>query len=284
MQIKIVIGTVAFMIIMVVFGYAAVREPARLQRYVVAEVGRSIESGAHIFESNCATCHGEDGKAEVCYDATGAQIACQGLPLNYNGLLCGDPSQRMVDMGWSGTKRDYIQGVVSVGRGPVMPTWSVQFGGPLRLDQVQDVVNFVMNWESEELCSQPVVTYEWPDEVEDFINSPDVTTPGDPVRGEELYTVTYGCVACHGTIDGSTPAAVGPSLVDIETTGETRVTGQSAWQYVYHSILYPSDFIAPECPTGPCAGPPSAMPANFGSRMGEMPQDMLDILTYILEN
>jgi mono/diheme cytochrome c family protein len=282
MQIKIVIGTIAFMIAMMVLGYAALREPSRLERFTNAELGRSIEAGSEIFTNNCATCHGVDGTAQECYDAAGNQIACQGLPLNYNALLCGDVSPRMEEMGWDGTKHDYVLTVVAAGRGPIMPTWAEQFGGPFRPDQVQNVTNFVLNWESETLCSQPLVTYEWPEFAEEFLAGPDVTPPGDPVRGEELYTVTYGCAACHGSLDGATAAAIGPALIDIETEGATRVEGMDALNYVYHSILYPSDHIAPECPTGPCSGPPSAMPANFGSRMGENPQDMADMLSFLL--
>ena len=283
MQIKIVIGTIAFMIAMMVFGFAALREQSRMVRFTNAEQGRSIEAGSEIFANNCATCHGGDGTAQECFDTNGNQIACQGLPLNYNGLVCGDVSQRMMDMGWKGTKHDYVLTTVSAGRGTVMPTWSELFGGPLRPDQVENVTNFVLNFESEELCAQPLVTYEWPELAAEFLAGPDVTPPGDPARGEELYTTTYGCVACHGSLDGSTPAAVGPSLADIETAGGTRVEGQDAEQYVYHSILLPSDFIAPDCPTGACAGPPSAMPSNFAARLGENPQDMADLLAYLLQ-
>lgn len=283
MSTKIIIGTIAFMMTMMVLGFATLREPARMERFTNADLGRSIEAGAHTFASNCATCHGIDGTAQECYDPAGNQIACKGLPLNYNQLLCGDVSPRMEAMGWSGTKSDYILTTISAGRGPIMPTWAEQFGGPLRPDQVQNVANYVLNWESEELCSQPIVTYEWPDEVTDFLSSADVTT-GDPVRGQELYSVTYGCTACHGQLDDESSAAVGPWLGNIAEEGATMVEGQTAEQYVYHSILYPSDFIAPQCPTGPCAGPPSPMPANFGARMGENPQDMADILAYLLGN
>lgn len=283
MSIKIIIGTIAFMMAMMVLGFATLREPARMERFTNADLGRSVEAGAHIFANNCSTCHGIDGTAQECYDANGNQIACQGLPLNYNQLLCGDVSPRMEAMGWTGTKANYILTTISAGRGPIMPTWAEQFGGPLRPDQVQNVANYVLNWEDEELCSQPIITYDWPELAADFLAGPDVTT-GDPVHGEELYAVTYGCVACHGQLDDPASAAVGPWLGDIGAEGATRVAGMAAEQYVYHSILFPSDFIAPECPTGPCAGPPSAMPNNFGARMGENPQDMADILAYLLEN
>ena len=191
MQIKIVIGTIAFMLTMMVFGYSALREPARLERFTNAELGRSIEAGGHIFANNCATCHGVDGTAEACFDAAGNQIACQGLPLNFNGLLCGEPSQRMTDMGWNGTKAAYVLTTVAAGRGPIMPTWSEQFGGPLRQDQVRDVTNFVLNWESETLCAAPVITYDWPETADEFLARTDEVQPGDPTRGGELYTVTY---------------------------------------------------------------------------------------------
>ncbi len=279
MQIKIIIGTIAFMMTMMVLGFSALREPARMERFTNAEAGRSIEAGAEIYLNNCATCHGVNGEAQLCYDAAGNQIGCQGLPLNHAPLLCGEPTQRTDAMGWSGVKEDYILQVVAVGRGAIMPTWSEQFGGPLRPDQVQNVTNFVLNYEDEELCSQPIVTYDWPELVEDFLP---LQNPGDPVRGEELYTITYGCAGCHGQMDNEASAAVGPWMGNITEVGGTRVEGQDAEQYTYHSILYPSDFIVPDCPTGPCAGPPSTMPANFPQRMGENPQDMSDILAYIL--
>ena len=45
MQVKIMIGTVAFMMTMMLFGYAALREPARLERFAAADLGRNVEKG-----------------------------------------------------------------------------------------------------------------------------------------------------------------------------------------------------------------------------------------------
>jgi mono/diheme cytochrome c family protein len=280
MQVKVVIGTIAFMLTMMIMGFAALREPTRLQEYTHAFEGRSIETGAKIFANNCSTCHGVNGKAEVCYDAAGEQIGCRGLPLNYGPLLCGDSADRtprMNAMNWSGTKEAYVQSVVAAGRaGTAMPTWSSRFDGPMRDDEVANVVFFVLNWESEELCSTPVVTFDWPATAVAFLNEfPD----GDAANGEELY-VTYGCSGCHGVPDGSVPAAIGPDLSNIAEVGATRVDGYTAEMYVYESILHPNVVIAPECPTGPCLGPPSTMPANFIERMN--PQDLADIMAYLL--
>ncbi len=279
MQVKVIIGTVAFMIAMMVFGYAALREPARLERYTAAHTGRQIEVGAHLFANNCATCHGVEGKAELCYDAAGNQIGCAGLPLNYAPLLCGDVSLRMEAMNWEGTKENYVTSTVAAGRaGTVMPTWSEAYGGPMRPDQVENVSLFVLNWESEELCSAPIVTYDWPESLEVFTEE---FPEGDAEVGAELF-VTYGCTGCHGDPQGDvSTATVGPWLGDIEEVGATRVEGLTAEEYVYQSILEPSAYIVPECPTGPCAGPPSAMPDNFPLRMAEDPQDILDIIAYL---
>ena len=282
MQVKVAIGTIALMLTMVILGYSVLREPTRLEHFAAAELGRSIETGANLFKNNCANCHGVDGKSEECYDsASGELIGCQGLPLNYQPLLCGDATDRMIAMNWQGTKQAFIQSTIASGRpGTVMPTWSDQFGGPMRPDQIRNLANFVLNWESEELCSGPVITFDWAENVEDFLAAfPD----GDGANGKALF-VTYGCSGCHGVPDEGVAAAVGPDLSAIAETGATRVEGQTAEQYVYHSILLPNDFIAPECPNGPCAGPPSAMPANFSLRMATNPQDMSDILAYLFGN
>jgi len=281
MQVKIVIGTIAFMLTMIILGFTALEEPVRLEEFTNAFVGRSIENGAKIFDSNCATCHGVNGKAESCVNAAGEAIGCQGFPLNNNALVCGDKSQRMTLLGWEGSKEAFIERTVAAGRsGTVMPAWSADFGGPMRDDQIADVATFVLNWESETLCSEEVVTFDWPESVDDFLAAyPD----GDPANGESLFLSPqpYGCSSCHGNPDGSIPAAVGPNLGGIGEAGATRISGYTAAQYIYESVLNPTAFIAPECPNGPCP-PTSGMPPNFADRLGTNPQDMADILSYLL--
>lgn len=280
MQVKVTIGTIAFMLTMIIFGYAALREPARLQRYTEAEHGRSVETGAHLFNQNCSNCHGENGLAIDCKDpSTGEEIGCIGLPLNNNLLLCGDVSPRMEAMNWIGTKEAFIQSTLISGRpGTEMPAWADELGGSMRPDQIRNVTNFVLNFETEELCSQPIVTYDWQESVDDFLAEHE---PGDVDNGKAVF-VTYGCSGCHGIPDEGVAGAVGPSLDNLVVDGALRVEGQTAEQYTYESILNPSAYIVPECPNGPCTGPPSSMPATFAARMGASPQDMADILEYLL--
>ena len=276
MQVKIAIGTIAFMLTMIIFGFATLREPARMEEMTLAREGRQIEDGADLFQSNCATCHGIEGKAEQCFDAGGNQIGCQGLPLNNVDLLCGEPSRRMLALNWSGTKEGLIRQTIAAGRvGSVMPVWSTEFGGPLESHEVDELTLFVLNWgEGSGLCGEGVdaATVDWPESVDDL-------PEGVAQDGAGLYELTYGCAACHGNPDQEGSNSVGPWLGNIANVAAERVEGQSAAQYIYESILNPNAFITQDCPTGPCSDP-SSMPANFGDRMAL--QDMADIVAYYL--
>lgn len=278
MQAKIIIGTISLMLTMIILGFAALREPARLQEFTAASQARSIETGAELFTSNCSTCHGENGMAQECYDAAGNEIACQGFPLNHGPLLCGEPSPRMEALGWEGTKDQFIQRTVAAGRsGTEMPAWSERFGGPMRDDQVRNVATYVLNWESEEMCAN-LSLFDWPEMAGAYLAE---YPEADAELGAEAYT-TYGCNACHGNLEEEGSNQVGPWLGNIAEVGATRVEGQSAVEYVYESILNPSEYIAPDCPTGPCTGPPSAMRADYPSTIGNQPEDMAHLLAYLL--
>ncbi len=308
MQVKVIIGTVAFMLTMVIMGFAALTEPARLQEFTAAFEGRSIENGAALFETNCTTCHGADGKAEVCNDASGQQIPCKGRPLNNRNLVCGEPSKRMSEFQWVGAKEAFIRDTIASGRPQNgMPTWGQVYGGPLQENSVEDLARFVLNYENEELCSIKPFTFPWPglrqgdapraDAFDDFLQmaQEDITLeedqeinftlpvayPGDAARGKELYNLTYGCTACHGDPEGEpTTATLGPWQGNIANVGATRIDGYSAEQYIYESVLNPAAYIVPDCPNGPCS---NAMPGNFGDRMSESPQDLADIITYLMQ-
>ena len=285
MQVKVVIGTIAFMLTMIVLGYAALREPERLAAFTEAREGRTVETGANIYINNCATCHGVEGRAEECIDAAGNTIGCQGLPLNNYFLVCGDTPERVTETQFEGTKAQFIERTIAAGRsGTVMPAWSARYGGPMRDDQVQNVAAFVLNFANEEFCAVEPSRFAWPDSVDDLLamdNDEFTAVPGDAENGAALY-VSYGCSGCHGQIDQDGTNGTGPWLGNIAEVGATRVEGQTAMQYVYSSILHPDDFIAPDCPNGPCTSP-SAMSKDFATRIGgNTPQDMLDLLAFLV--
>ena len=282
MQVKVVIGTISFMLTMIIFGFAALLEPARLQETTEAFEGRQIENGAALFHSSCAECHGESGMGpnDECFNAAGEEVACIGRALNSADLLCTDASGkslRMTQLRWEGSQEDLIFQTIAAGRvGTEMPTWSEEYGGPMEEYQLEQLTSFVLNWKSPELCGEVVVEAPtapevWPESVEEL-------PEGDAASGADVYA-NNGCAGCHGDPAEPGTNGVGPHLGDIGVVGAERIEGTSAAEYVYESILEPNAFIAPECPTGPC-NEPSGMNPNFGDVLSE--QNMADLIAYLL--
>ena len=124
------------------FGFAPNSEKTVMEKRGEALMGRDIETGADVYAQYCSACHGRKG---------------EGIPqlapaLNRKDLLDG---RRQKDIAWAGSVKAFIKDTVAAGR-PIqsrvdiytarMPTWSQEYGGPLRPDQVDSVVTFVMNW------------------------------------------------------------------------------------------------------------------------------------------
>src|SRR5205823_4174356 len=61
-QHRVLLGTATFVGMLLLVGWIAVNEPARMDVFTQQYHGRSIENGALTFANNCATCHGIDAK------------------------------------------------------------------------------------------------------------------------------------------------------------------------------------------------------------------------------
>ena len=105
---RVILGTFSIVITMVVFGFVAVTETDRMASFERAYNSRTIEAGAALFESNCASCHGLQGQG-------GAGPALNALDL-FNGV-------RLKEIGWQGTLETYLRGAINAGR----PRASVAF-------------------------------------------------------------------------------------------------------------------------------------------------------------
>ena len=155
MTVRVVIGTILVLVTMMITAFVIINEPARMTDFEAGYKGRSVEAGAGLYQSGCKGCHGAQGEG------------LEGIApaLNARDLFDGT---RLKEIGWAGTTRDFIYSTISGGRPRAsaafsaypqrMPTWSQEFGGPLRVDQVRNLTDFVMNWEKDALTKQPAAT------------------------------------------------------------------------------------------------------------------------------
>lgn len=269
---KIGLGILAVMLSIAVLLFLGIIEERRMQAQTANWEGRAIEKGAELYANNCYTCHGVDGK---------------GLPsvapaLNSKYFF----TQRLADVGWTGSLRDYVELTVAAGRpskintqwAQIMPTWSHNFGGPLRDDQVENVTLFVLNWEKDAMAQG---TPDNPDPWQSFADAPSKAVASDgsapvaevpveaagPRTPQELFAGAsgMGCSGCHNldlpqTADSRGP--VGPNMANLPETAGTRVSGEDAETYVHNSIVAPNAFVNEGYMTG-------IMPQNFTDRMSE---------------
>jgi mono/diheme cytochrome c family protein len=274
MKWHIALGMLSFVALSAILGILGFNELARMQAFREATAAREIEAGALTFENNCRPCHGPQGKG----------IEGVAPAINAADLFNGD---RLKSIGFAGTVEDYVAGVIAAGR-PMptagttypqrMPTWSQRFGGPLREDQIDSVVLFIMNWRDTALAeAAPVVTAPAGGGVGTDLTM--ALPTGDAANGKSLTEGALGCVGCHVL------AAVGPAWLaqagqpGIGARAETAFaapdyTGkaQSAEQYLIESVVQSNAFVGP-------GFQPNIMPANYGERLSA--QDLADILAYL---
>lgn len=196
--------------------------------------GREIEVGADLFGTYCSTCHGAKG---------------EGIPqvapaLNRKDLFDG---RRQKDVGWAGSVSAFLKDTIAAGR-PVasrpdlyvarMPTWSQEFGGPMRPDQIDALVAHLLNWKgtAPEVNAWPPPGTPQPTPTPGPSPTPAPTRAGvstacqnvpapfagkkSPYNLDDRSALAAGkatfdnqCAACHGTTgrgDGPAAAALSP--------------------------------------------------------------------------
>ncbi len=261
-QIEIFLGTILVIITAAVIIIVGLNEEERMAQMAQAQHAEAIEVGAELFEINCSGCHGLKGEG----------IPGLAPPLNNRYFF----TQRLKDVGWSGTLEDYIISTVSAGRvastrpdqypgagHPAMPTWSERYGGPLRDDQIRNIAAFILNWESTALGQTELKELPTP--------TPSAAEQADPVaRGRQVFT-SRGCGGCH-TIQGISTGTVAPNLSQIGTVAATRKEGMSAEDYIRESILNPDAFVV--------EGYQPIMPKNFGDQLSQ--QELDDLVAFLL--
>ena len=214
MKWQIALGTLTVLATLIVLAIVGVGEPKRMAEFTTSYNARQIETGGLIFENNCRSCHGPQGKG----------IEGVAPAINAADLFNGD---RLKAIGYAGAVEDYVRATISSGR-PVpsqgtsypqrMPTWAQRFGGPLRDDQIDSLVAYVMNWQDRALQEAAKVT---PTPLGEVVGT-DITIPlpaGNADQGKALTESNLGCVGCHIL------AATGPAWLP---SGDTPGIGDRA--------------------------------------------------------
>ena len=258
MTTRIFIGGLIFLFVAVLIIVIGSGESERMELFEDSTQARSIENGAELFQGNCDRCHGIQGHG----------IAGVAPPLNSYDFF----TNRLNEVGYSGSMYSYIESTIAAGR-PVktadwpeaMPTWGQAYSGPLRQDQIEDLTAYILNWQETAVAEGPAVT---PEPVTD-----------DPIElGKAVFLGSGGCGGCH-TIDSLSGAVgqVGPDLSQIASVAADRVAGQTSEDYITESVLNPSAFLVPDCPTGPCA---DIMPKDLGTRLAQ--EELDGLIAYLL--
>jgi mono/diheme cytochrome c family protein len=204
-------------------------------------------------------------------------------------------ASRLQQVEWGGDLRGYITTTLIHGRPgsnivweDPMVSWSQEGGGPLRRDQIDNLVNYIMNYDKGDNWSlADLATVQQfarlhvdgatagaaPTEVAPIVQPVEEVAAlpaGDAASGETLYSVN-ACAACHGN-GLSAPNITGTwTRVQEERLSEPEFEGWTPEEYVYFSIVNPHAYIV--------EGYTAAMPPNFGQTLNA--QQIADLIAYI---
>lgn len=149
------IGLVLALLMLFGLGGYWLGEGPRLASASAAIQAERIHRGESIYAAQCAACHGAEGEGGVG-------------PALKNRQVLKDTSDRI-----------FFSVIRSGVPNTQMPSWSVDFGGPLTDEDIRDVVAFMRAWEP--------IAPEIP---------PQAARPADPAQGALLFAST--CAVCHG--------------------------------------------------------------------------------------
>jgi cytochrome c oxidase cbb3-type subunit 3 len=117
------VGLVLTLATLAILQVYILREPARIQRDMTADLAAAVAAGGKLYADNCANCHGEFGQGQ------------SGPALNSRELLKTTSDEALINIIRTGVP------------GSNMPAWGQAFGGPFTDEQVVQLVTFVRAWE-----------------------------------------------------------------------------------------------------------------------------------------
>lgn len=275
-RLQITLGVILTLISLLIVAWIGINEEQRLETATTKWNARRIETGAEVFEINCARCHGEDAQG----------VPGLAPPLNSREML----EKRLDEVGWTGSLHDYLIKTISGGRlrstrpdqyvgnmpqgEMAMPAWSTELGGPLPPYQVENIAMFLENFESfteEQLATKEAVEGE-------AVATPAEGEAGAAAQGRQVF-INNGCGGCHILDDAGGAGITGPDLNGIGSRAEERIAAAgyageatTAEEYIRESIVNPNAHVVEGFPQ-------NVMPQNFGD---VIPEDDLNALVQYL--
>ncbi len=217
------------------------------------------------------------------------------------GFYDPETPSRMTNLGWASTLYNFVYTTLVHGRpssssywGLPMAAWIQTGGGPLRPDEGQDIVNYILNWDKGEdwTVEDLLAVNQFPIRPVDpaTVVSSGVETigtdvaaivaelpgfQGDPQNGLTLYQGALGCLGCHGNAVIAPPTEGTWSRVQEVRLQDPAIQAllpeQTGEAYLAFSIVLPHDYLVP--PYGP------VMPTTFGAQLTY--QDLADLIAYL---
>lgn len=217
-------------------GLTSSDEPTALERRAQAQRARAIETGADLYAQHCAACHG----------ARGEGVATRAPALRRKDLFDG---RRAQDARWENSLESFLKHIIAAGRSipsrpevysARMPTFSQTYGGTFSASQLDAVVAFILNWQSDapEVNAWSVVPL--PARTPGALPSPTVSAglarvcqnlsapyagKKSPYQADDKAILAQGkqiyddkCAACHGASgkgDGPAAAALNPKPANL---------------------------------------------------------------------
>ncbi|GAC1637172.1 MAG: hypothetical protein NVS4B8_01650 [Herpetosiphon sp.] len=204
----------AIALLMVFFNEKATRLPEASAAVSAVQ----IERGARDYEQYCARCHGIAGQGGA--NETGApainNIVQRKNQKDQSGESDYDRKYGIKEK--YGTVRNYIVATLISGiRGAAMPAWGQQAGGPLRMDQIENITSYVLSWNGDVPESTIALANTVAAE-----SRPTADPKSSPLEAGKLVFSTKGCVGCHQM---GNQTLVGPGLGGLFSKEGTEAYG-----------------------------------------------------------
>ncbi len=204
-----------------------------------------IEHGTELYTTHCAACHGENGEG-------------------VDGVFPSLSNEEFLEV----ASDDLIFHTIVLGRpNTAMPTWGLDYGGPLTNEDALALTTFIRDWEErpsgptedvsdEEVPESTEVAATGDGEISELV--------GDPAAGESQFAL---CAACHG-VDARGIPNLGADLVASELV--SSLTDEEFVEFI--KVGRPAD--DPANTTGIAMPPSGGNPAMTDA-------DILNIIAYL---